>query len=787
MTGCELCGLPLEAAAVSGEAGKRYCCQGCRLVDEVLDEPVDEQPRETTEEPTWEGSTAFFELGGMHCATCEVFIERALADVDEVAVADASFATETLRIGYEGEPPETEELERRLQRWGYDIARRDDESSMVEDPDGIVPRLLIGAIFGMMTMVWYVLGLYPTYFGYESLLVDLQGLDGTFLLANIWLMTTIVMLYTGKPLLRGALVSLRARQPNMDLLVSLAAVGAYAYSSVAVLVGRTDVYFDITVMVVLVVMLGRYYEDRIRDSASDLIGELTALRVDSARLVDGDEVSVDSVETGDRLLVKSGERIPLDGTIIEGTAAIDESLLTGSAIPRERGPGDRVAGGTVVTDQPLVIEVDDGRDSALDRIVERLWHIQSARPGAQQLATKLAIIFVPLVILIASIAGVLTFGFSGDLTPAILVSLTVIIVSCPCALGLATPLAVARGVKAAATQGMILTAASVVEVAPDVETVVFDKTGTLTGGAFHLEEVVGDDSALHRAAAIEERSTHPIGSAIVDATLDEEPPTATDVTRLPRGMAGTVAGSRTIVGDRNTMLEEGMEIPSEYAEQATIASDRGQTPVFVGWDGRVRGVLFLEDRPRPAWKSVLGSLATDHEIVVLTGDDGAGAERFRDSPHVDQVFAGVPPEAKAETVNRLRASGRVAMVGDGSNDAPALATADFGIALQSGTELAADAADVVLLEEGIESIPALLTHADEMRARIRQNLGWAFLYNAVAIPIAAVGLLNPLIAAIAMASSSLLVVLNSSRRFGVEATSDRSAPALVGSGTSSGH
>lgn len=769
MTTCSLCGLAVTDADIRGETAETvYCCPGCRAIDESLESVAIEEESGGRIAHEWDGPTEFFEVTGMHCSTCELFLERVASDIDGVATADASFATETIRLGVD-DGFDTNALTRRLSRWGYTLTRRGEKETDHQAPDGAVPRLLIGVIFGMMTMVWYLLGLYPTYFGYDSLIADLAGLDGRYLLANIWVMTTIVLLYTGGPLLRGAVVALRARQPSMDLLVSLAAVGAYAYSALAVVSGRTDVYFDITVAVVLVVTLGRYYEGRIRSTAAGLIGELTALRVDVAhRHPDGTAVELDAVDPGDRLIVRSGDRIPLDGHIIEGSAAIDESLLTGAVTPRHRGPGDPVAGGTVVTDEPLVIEVGRSRESALDRIIDRLWHIQSERPGIQQLATRLAIIFVPLVVVLATAATIGMLVLGASVRAAALVGLTVVIVSCPCALGLATPMAIASGVRAAATRGVVLTAASVIEIAPNATTVVFDKTGTLTGGHFRVTDVLGHPQTLSRAASIERRSNHPLATAIVEAAGDAVTGDVDRVRRLERGMLGVVDGTTTIVGDHRTIAERSIDCAASFEDAAREARERGQSPVYVAWDGQVNGLILLEDRPRPAWQAVIDDLAGDHSIVVLTGDDEAATERFRRSPSVDHVFAGVPPEAKAETIDRLRRSGPVVMIGDGTNDAPALAAADLGIALQSGTELAVDAADAVILGDDLEGIPALLDHARLMRSRVRQNLAWAFVYNSIAIPLAIVGILNPLLAAIAMAASSLLVVLNSARRYPIE-------------------
>ncbi|MFW5978278.1 MAG: heavy metal translocating P-type ATPase, partial [Halohasta sp.] len=653
-------------------------------------------------------------------------------------------------------------------------------------------------LFGMMTMLWYVLFIYPKYFGFEPL-VDLGGLDGLYLFAQIWLLASLVLFYTGYPILRGAYVSLRAGEPNMDLLVSVAALGSSSYSTLAMLMGRADLYFDVTVAIVLVVTVGNYYESRIKGRASDLLTDLTAIQVDEARRPDGSTVPVSAVEPGDELLVRPGDRIPVDGIVESGVAAVDEALVTGESVPRTKRPGDDVRGGTVVTDQPLTIRAGEDAESTLDRIVELLWEIQSGSPGVQRFADKLATIFVPLVLTVGVLAASWTLLSGGSPTAALLVGLTVVIASCPCALGLATPLAVAQGIRTAASHGMVVASSAIFETAADVDVIALDKTGTLTSGEMQVTETLAadPDDLLSTAAALERASAHPIADAIVAAasTTDATPASSADdaadpatdggelfvdddgtdataadtaagvdaVETFDRGVRGRVDGREVTVGHPD--LFEGWADPDDYRSEADRLTEAGDVAVVVGIEGTVQGVIGVGDEPKADWEAVVDSLADgDREIVVLTGDDTAATRTFEGHPAVDHVFAGVPPEAKAETIRRLQSRGRVAMIGDGSNDAPALATADLGIALATGTKLATDAGDVIVVDGDLSAVPTMFTIASKTRSRIRQNLGWAFLYNGVAIPLAATGLLNPLFAAVAMGASSLLVVLNSTLR-----------------------
>ena len=774
---CSLCDLPTPDDPVTGDdVPGAYCCRGCLEVSRALGGPdaVGEADVERElapddgEDAPADAERTFLSVDGMHCATCETFIESTAAGDDGVYGAEASYATDMLRVTYDPDRTDLDGLVGRLGRYGYDAADPD-AATDDEAESGLATFLIGGGVFGMMVMVWYVLFLYPTYLGFEPI-VGLDGFDGLYLVANVWVMSSIVLFYTGYPILRGAYVSLVARQPNMDLLVALAAVAAYVFSVGSMLVGRTHVYFDVSVAIVLVVTLGNYYEDRIKRRAASRLTDLTSARVtDATRVTDDgrtESVAVDSLSPGDRVLVRPGERVPVDGVVVEGRAAVDESLVTGESLPTTRGPGDPVVGGSVVTDDSLTVEVGADATSTLDRLVELLWEIQSSRGGAQRLADKLATVFVPLVLVLAAVttAGFLALGSSP--ADALLNGLTVLVVSCPCALGLATPLAVASGVRDAADAGVVVASDAVFEDAPDADVLVFDKTGTLTDGRMHVRGVTTGEAdeatAVELAAAVERHAAHPVAKAVVERAPDRLPE-VTDSSIHRRGAAGTVDGRRVVVGHPDLLREEELSVPATLAAAGESIRDDGRVPVFVGWDRTARAVLDVGDAPRATWDETLSELGTGREIVVLTGDDERAAAQFRSHPAVDEVFAGVPPEAKAQTVERLRSRGTVAMVGDGSNDAPALAAADVGIAFGSGTDLAGSAADAVVVERGLEAVPTVFAVAAGTHRRIRENLAWAFVYNLVAIPLAAFGLLNPLLAAVAMGTSSLLVVLNSSR------------------------
>jgi Cu2+-exporting ATPase len=780
---CALCGLPTPEPPVGDDGvDGGFCCRGCLEAYRTLGEVDPECAREALRGGTGstdavgaadvpEAETAYLSVEGMHCATCEAFVEATAADTEGVLGAEASYASGLLKLAYDPGAVDRERLTDAVDRAGY--RTRDPGADETDDGESL-GRLLVGLFFGMMSMMWYILFLYPTYLGADpgTLLLDLGGPAGTYLIWNVWLMATVVLFYTGYPILRGAYVSLRAGEPNMDLLIGVAALTAYVHSTIGALTGATEVYFDIAIVIVLAVTIGSRYEDRMRHKAAGRLADLAEERVEvAARRTSGgdtERVNVDDLLGGDEVVVGAGERIPVDGTVIEGEAGVDESLVTGESVPVRKTPGENAIGGATVTDGGLVIEVDGTGESTLDRLTELLWEVRSTRPGAQRLADRLAAVFVPAVIAIAVATVAWGLFAGGTATGAVLAGLTVLVVSCPCALGLATPLAVAAGVNNALQRGIVLANGEVIERTGNIDIVAFDKTGTLTEGELRLVDIetsgADGETLLSRAGSLERFADHPVAAAIVDGATGGVDGEVGEVNHHPgRGVSGTVAGRETMVGSAALFEASGWTVPDRIADRAESARNAGEIPALIGWSGSAHGVAIAGEQPRSGWGDVVSALAADHRVIVITGDGEAAARRFRDHPDVAEVFAGVPPEAKTEVIERLRTEGRVAMVGDGSNDAPALGAADLGVALERGTKLAADAADAVITTDDITAVPEVFDVTATTRRRVRENLGWAFLYNAVAIPLAVAGALNPLFAAVAMSASSLLVVANSSR------------------------
>ena len=819
--GCTLCELPTAGVDVTDGDGNRFCCTGCRDVYETLGDvdvdadavrerrqDGDDDPDDAATVPAGHEAT-FLEVDGMHCATCEAFIETVATQTDGVSAASASYVTDTVRIDHDPETVTAADLSAAVSGLGYSAYDRADAFSRRQANNMATARLAVGVLVGMAIMLQYIVIIYPTYFAFpfynertlEYLNQAMASTSGTYFFIVIAVLTTIVLFVTGKPILRGAYVSAKTRSPNMDLLVALAALSAYAYSTLAVIfVESPSIYYDVTVAIIVIVTVGNHYEDSIKRRATELLSDLTAVQVDSARRLvsdggDGEteEVPLDALEPGDRLLVRAGERVPVDGEAIAGDAAVDESVITGESMPVRKTPGDAVVGGSVVADGSLTVAVGPDATSSLDRVAELVWDLQSGNHGVQKLADRLATVFVPVVLALAILAAGANLALGNGVTEAMLVGLTVLIVSCPCALGLATPLAVAAGIRDALERSIVIFDDTVFERLRGADTVVFDKTGTLTTGEMQLVAADVDDDLLRLAAAVEERSAHPVGQAIAAARADDgrlaadsasdaegaSPAVAdggeaaapandglavTDFESHARGVSGVVDGVSVVVGHPDLFDERGWSVSDAIREEVAAAREVGRVPVAVGRDGAAEGVIVVGDELREGWDDTVTALADSGvEVVVLTGDDARAATVFREHDAVSSVFAGVPPEGKAETVERLKTRGRTVMVGDGTNDAPALAAADLGVALGGGTAMAADAADVAIVDDNLDSVATVFDLSRAAGRRVKGNIGWAFCYNAVAIPLAVTGFLNPLFAAVAMGASSLLVVTNSSR------------------------
>ncbi len=764
---CKLCGLPTPVRPPT-DNGHAFCCNGCRAVyrcfgEDAIVAGATEKAAAPLLSPI-EGNEAFLMIDGMHCSSCEILIERMAQKVSGILSVASSYATSTVKVVYDPERIEESELPKALSLTGYHARLRTDNAPEYDNRQSLL-RLFVGVSLAFLVMMLYLAFFYPTNLG----LVKAEDLAPVSWLAYyaapraMLVLTTILVFYVGAPILRGAWVGLRVRSLNMDNLLAIAILATYGYSIGQLVIGSLDLYFDVASVIVAVVTTGRYFEQNEKIRATRELTNIIEAWTPTARVrINGElhDKTIDELEPGDHLVIQEGEPVPVDGTVISGQAAINESLMTGEPFPVTHGPGGKVLGGTVVVEGTLEIEVGSTVESQIDNLARILWNVQSSAAGVQGMADRIARIFVPVVLVLAVVVTVWALLGGSQPGAALLAGLATLIVSCPCTFGLAIPLTTAVAVSTALRHGIFITSAGTFTKAPHINIVAIDKTGTLSRGEMTVVKVLGPHEVAASAAAVECLSSHPIAEAI--ARLDSQQ-AATDLDIHPgKGAVATVANRRVAVGSKSLFAMLGWEIPDQLTTSATATLPEDGVVSYVGWDGCTHGAIITRDQQRPGWEHVVDRLREKYRVVLLTGAEHPCGYEDR----VDEVFAGVPPGAKAAVIRQLKTEGTVVMIGDGSNDAPSLAAADLGIAFGSPTALAADAADVVIPGERLERIFDAFELINITRRRVRQNIGWALLYNAIAIPLAITGFLNPLFAALAMSASSLLVVWNSSRPIG---------------------
>ncbi len=764
--GCNLCGLPVPAPPIESD-GRVFCCIGCREVyrhfgDEVLAASGDRAVAPELAAP--EAAEAFLRIDGMHCSSCEILIERAAARIDGILSVASSYATATAKVIYDPDRVNGSRLPELLSMSGYRARLRGESAGEPDDRLALL-RVIAATSLASVVMMLYLAFYYPTHLGlvaYEDL-APVSWIAFYAVPRLLLFLTTILIVVVGAPIFRGAWIGLRAGVLNMDNLLAIAILSAYGYSIGQLAAGSLELYFDVAAAIVAVVTIGRYFEHGARAEATSELTKLMDVCAPVARVREGRDLvlrSLEELEPGDCIVVWPYEPIPLNGTIVRGQAAVNEALMTGEPFPVSRGAGERVMGGATVVEGELEIEADPLSESQMETLARVLWNVQSSLAGARGIADRIARLFVPAVLGLAVLvtAGSLLYGAPAG--TALLIGLATLIVSCPCTFGLAIPLTSAAAVSTALRQGIIFTSADVFEKAPRIDIVALDKTGTLSTGHMTVVKSFGPPEAIAFAAAVERCSAHPIAQAI--ARLDDRHD-ATDLTLHPgRGAVAKVEDRRVAVGSKALFATLGWQIPKPLIASGAAVKPGEGVVSYVGWDDKVYGAIVTSDQSRPEWQDVVDRLKSRVRVVLLTGAEHSSGYEGR----VDEVYAGVPPEAKAAVIKRLRSEGTVVMIGDGSNDAPALAAADLGIAFGAPTALAADAADVIIPGDRLDRIFDAFDLISITRRRVRQNLGWALLYNATAIPLALSGYLNPLFAALAMSASSLLVVWNSSRPLG---------------------
>ncbi len=794
---------------------------------------------------------------GMSCAGCSAAVQRRLDQLDGVVEASVNLATHRATVTYDPSLLGPGELAEAVRAAGYQVpegavrraldrAAGEEEGAPAAAPDARESeeesrearryRLLLSrfwlSITGALAVVFLSLplmeapggpgqslaglakadplmaALHPLAAAVGRAFPALDGLSPGALKEILFVLTLAVMVVGGGEFYAGAWRSLRHGTTNMNTLVALGSGSAFLFSALATFAPGlflraglpADVYYEAVAWILALVLLGKVFEARAMGRTSSAIRRLAELGARHARVLRGGEeleVPVEEIRVGDRLVVRPGEKVPVDGVVIEGASAVDESMISGEPVPVDKEPGDEVVGATINTTGSFRMEATRvGRDTVLAQIVRLVEEAQGSRAPIQRLADRISAIFVPAVVAIALVTFVIwwALGPAPSLLYAMVASVTVLIIACPCALGLATPTAIMVGTGKGAENGILIKGGEALEIAGRLTTVVFDKTGTITRGEPRVTDVVTGEALsgdgpeaesvpdgvpeswrlLRWAAAVEQRSEHPLARAVLAAARERDVlvPPASDFDSSPgHGVAGTVDGREVLVGKEEWLAGRGVD-PAPLRQAAEAASGRGQTVIWVAVDGRAAGLLAVSDPPKPGAAAALARLRSmGLELVMLSGDRQEAAEAVAAEVGIERVFGGVEPGEKSAVVRRLQERGEVVgMVGDGVNDAPALAQADLGIALATGTDVAIEAADVTLVGDRIEAVAQAIALSRRTLRVIHQNFVGAFVYNVLGIPVAAgvlypaFGLLlSPVIGSFAMAMSSVTVVTNSLR------------------------
>ncbi len=725
-------------------------------------------------------------ITGMTCSSCANRIERRLNDLEGVT-ATVNYATEKATVRFDTAAVGLQQLVAAVQEAGYGAALpaagTDDPSSEADPTRALRDRLIISAVLSAPVLLM-------------SMIPALQFEYWQWLALQL---ATPVVLWGAWPFHRAAWANLRHATATMDTLISVGTLAAWLWSMYALFLGTAGMpgmtmtfdllpqanaaedhlYLEVASVVTVFILAGRYFEARAKRRAGAALAALLELGAKDVAVLDDDgnerRIPVEQLQVGQRFVVRPGEKVATDGVIQEGSSAIDQSLLTGESVPVEKHPGDDVAGATVNAGGRLLVRATKvGSDTALAQIAQLVTDAQTGKAPVQRLADRISGVFVPVVIGLAVATLGFWLGAGEDATFAFTAAVAVLIIACPCALGLATPTALLVGTGRGAQLGLLIKGPEILESTRRVDTIVLDKTGTVTTGRMSLVDIAVADGRADRqqvlriAGALEAASEHPIAQAIARAAQDEVgglPAVEGFQNREGTGVEGVVDGHGVRVGRPSLMAQGGLTIPAGLLDAKAAAEARGQTAVIAAWDGEVRAVLMVADKVKPTSAQAVSALkALGLTPILLTGDNATTAATVGAQVGIEEVIADVLPSGKADVIKDLQTRGRVvAMVGDGVNDAPALAQADLGLAIGTGTDVAIEASDLTLVSGDLRAAADAIRLSRVTLRTIKQNLAWAFGYNVAALPLAAAGLLNPLLAGAAMAFSSVSVVANALR------------------------
>lgn len=723
-----------------------------------------------------------FDVSGMTCSACAASIEKALNNLPGVSKATINFALETLTISYSSNQVSVSEIKKAVDNLGYELIEKQKDQEKIDHKEDQLRKLTKLFIFSAILtfpLLWTMVG----HFSFLSFIYMPE------ILMNPWLqlaLATPVQFFVGAQFYRGAYKSLKNKSANMDVLVVLGTSAAYFYSIFlsfewmqAGSVGHAELYFEAAAVIITLILLGNLFEERAKGRTSQAISKLLSLQAKVATVLkDGKEIEIpiEEVVVGDTIVVRPGEKIPVDGEIISGQSAVDESMLTGESLPIDKVVGDSVVGATINSNGSLQIRASKvGKDTALAQIVKVVEEAQGSKADIQRIADKITGVFVPVVI---GIAVITFFAWYLIITPndfrsSLIPTISILVIACPCALGLATPTSIMAGSGKAAEMGILFKGGEHLENTQSIDTVVLDKTGTVTEGKPKLTDVIIEDNfeekqVLQLLASAENLSEHPLALAIVLGVenRDIDLVAVDEFEALPGfGISALIKENKILAGTRNLMKSKDIKVNSKTEAIMEDLENDGKTAMLVAINQEVAGIVAVADTIKDTSKQAIKRMhKLGLTVIMLTGDNQRTADAIASQVDIDEVIAEVLPDQKSDKIKDLQNKGyNVAMVGDGINDAPALVVADIGMAIGTGTDIAIEAADVTLMRGDLNSVADAIIMSKKTMRNIKQNLFWAFIYNTVGIPIAAAGLLAPWIAGAAMAFSSVSVVLNALR------------------------
>lgn len=709
---------------------------------------------------------------GMTCAACSNKIEKVLNRISGVNKATVNLTTESATVEYNPDMTSVDEFQQRIKNLGYEAQPKKEASEKSSQKEKQLKRQLIKLVVSAVLAAPLLM----------TMFVHLFGIQIPHIFMNPWfqfVLATPVQFVIGWQFYVGAYKNLRNGSANMDVLVALGTSAAFFYSiyeSIKWLINTNyepHLYFETSAVLITLILFGKYLEARAKTQTTNALSKLLNLQAKEARILrNGEEtmVPLSEVKEGDYLVIKPGEKIPVDGKIIKGMTSIDESMLTGESIPVEKMQNDNVIGSTMNKNGAITVEATKvGKDTALASIVKVVEEAQGSKAPIQRLADIISGYFVPIVVGIAIFTFIIWISLvqPGQFEPALVAAIAVLVIACPCALGLATPTSIMVGTGKAAENGILFKGGEHIEGTHSINTVVLDKTGTITNGTPEVTDFSGDDQTLQLLASAEKGSEHPLAEAIVSYAKEKslEFLEVDHFEAIPgRGINATIDGKELFVGNRKLMSEKGIQTNEAETNLAQFEKE-GKTAMLISVDNELRGVVAVADTVKDTAQQAIQKLhELGIEVAMLTGDNKRTAQAIAKQVGIDTIIAEVLPEEKASKVAEIQSEGKkVAMVGDGVNDAPALVKADIGIAIGTGTEVAIEAADITILGGDLLLIPKAIKASKSTIRNIRQNLFWAFGYNVAGIPIAAIGLLAPWVAGAAMALSSVSVVTNALR------------------------